>query len=171
MTFNTFIQHIKSEKFRQLGFLKVSENGMRLNPTHWFQFADDAAVVTGQEKENQLLLNRFTVWCQWADMIIRVDKCSTFGIKKEATKSTQYLPKLFIRNELVPRVKIGESFCYLGRYFDFHMTDEDHKSEINDTLNNMLKEIDELPLHPKNKIFCTTATYSRKYLGTSQFQI
>ena len=34
MTFNTFIQHIKSEKFRQLGFLKVSENGMRLNPTH-----------------------------------------------------------------------------------------------------------------------------------------
>ena len=61
MTFNTFIQHIKSEKFRQLGFLKVSENGMRLNPTHWFQFADDAAVVTGQEKENQLLLNRFTV--------------------------------------------------------------------------------------------------------------
>ena len=152
MTFNTFIQHIKSEKFRQLGFLKVSENGMRLNPTHWFQFADDAAVVTGQEKENQLLLNRFTVWCQWADMIIRVDKCSTFGIKKEATKSTQYLPKLFIRNELVPRVKIGESFCYLGRYFDFHMTDEDHKSEINDTLNNMLKEIDELPLHPKNKI-------------------
>ena len=32
------------------------------------------------------------------------------------------------------------------------MTDEDHKSEINDTLNNMLKEIDELPLHPKNKI-------------------
>ena len=152
MTFNTFIQHIKSEKFRQLGFLKVSENGMRLNPTRWFQFADDAAVVTGQEKENQLLLNRFTVWCQWADMIIHVDKCSTFGIKKEATKSTQYLPKLFIRNELVPRVKIGESFCYLGRYFDFHMTDEDHKSELNDTLNNMLKEIDELPLHPKNKI-------------------
>ena len=125
---------------------------MRLNPTHWFQFADDAAVVTGQEKENQLLLNRITVWCQWADMIIRVGKCSTFGTKKEATKSTQYLPKLFISNKLVPRVKIGESFCYLGLYFDFHMIDEDQKSEINDTLNNMLKEIDELPLHPENKI-------------------
>ena len=54
MIFNTFIQHIKSEKFRQLGFWKVIENGMRLNPTYWFQFADDAAVVTGQEEENQL---------------------------------------------------------------------------------------------------------------------
>ena len=29
---------------------------------------------------------------------IRVDKCSTFGIKKELTKSIQYLPKLFINN-------------------------------------------------------------------------
>ena len=33
------------------------------------------------------------------------------------------------------------------------MTDEDHKSEINDTLNNMLKALtSERPLHPKNKI-------------------
>jgi hypothetical protein len=65
-----------------------------LNPIHWFQFADDAAVITGQEKENQLLLNRFTVWCQWSKMIIRVDKFSTFGNKKNLTKSIQFLPKL-----------------------------------------------------------------------------
>jgi hypothetical protein len=38
--------------------------------------------ITGQESENQRLLNRFAIWCQWADMIVRVDKCSTFGIKK-----------------------------------------------------------------------------------------
>ena len=82
MAFNTFIQHIKSEKYRQLGFLNLNDNGTFYNPIHWFQFADDAAVITGQEKENQLLLNRFTIWCQWASMIIHVDKCSTFGIKK-----------------------------------------------------------------------------------------
>ena len=82
MSFNTFIQHIKSEKYRQLGFWKSSENGIPLNPIHWFQFADDAAVVSGQEKENQMLLNRFTIWCQWAQMIIRVDKCSTFVYTK-----------------------------------------------------------------------------------------
>ena len=66
MSFNTFIQHIKSGKYRQLGFWKSSENGIPLNPIHWFQLADDAAVVSGQEKEYQMLPNRFTIWCQWA---------------------------------------------------------------------------------------------------------
>ena len=81
MCFNTFIQHIKAEKYRQFGFpFKL------LNPIHWFQFADDAAVITSQESENQHLLNRFSIWCQWSDMIIRFDKCSTFGIKKSHHK-------------------------------------------------------------------------------------
>jgi hypothetical protein len=51
MCFNTFIQHIKAEKYRQFGF-----SFKLLNPIHWFQFADDAAVITGQESENQHLL-------------------------------------------------------------------------------------------------------------------
>ena len=152
MTFNTFIQHIKSQKYRQLGFWNTIENGITLNPLHWFQFADDAAVISGGEKENQILLNRFTIWCRWSDMIIRVDKCSTFGIKKQLTKSIQYLPKLFVNNCLVPRVEIGESFRYLGRYFNFNMSDNDHKSEILDTLTDFLNKIDQLPLHPKNRI-------------------
>ncbi|CAB3997754.1 Hypothetical predicted protein [Paramuricea clavata] len=82
MPFNTFVQHIKSESFLQLGFWKFNKTGIPCNPIHWFQFADDAAVISSQEKENQILLNRFSVWCQLANMIIRVDKCSTFGIKK-----------------------------------------------------------------------------------------
>ena len=151
MSFNTFIQHIKLEKYRQLGFWKLNENGTPLNPIHWFQFADDAAVISGQERENQLLLNRFTIWCQWAKMVIRVDKCSTFGIKKELTKSIQYLPKLFLNNCLVPRVELGKSFRYLGRYFDFNMSNEDHKSEVLNTFTDVLNEIDELPLHPKSQ--------------------
>ena len=161
MSFNTFIQHIKLEKYRQLGFWKLNENGTPLNPIHWFQFADDAAVISGQERENQLLLNRFTIWCQWAKMVIRVDKCSTFGIKKELTKSIQYLPKLFLNNCLVPRVELGKSFRYLGRYFDFNMSNEDHKSEVLNTFTDVLNEIDELPLHPKNKILL----YSRYVLS------
>ena len=152
MTFNTFIQHIKSQKYRQLGFWNIIENGITLNPLHWFQFADDAAVISAGEKENQILLNRFTIWCRWSDMIIRVDKCSTFGIKKQLTRSIQYLPKLFVNNCLIPRVEIGESFRYLGRYFNFKVSDDDHKSEVLDTLTDLLNEIDDLPLHPKNKI-------------------
>ena len=125
LCFNTFIQHIKSEKYQQFGF-----SYKLLNPTHWFQFADDAAVITGQESENQYLLNRFAIWCQWSDMIIRVDKCSTFGIKKAFTRSVQYLPKLIINNSLIPVIEIGKSFCYLGRYFDYEMSDDEHKLEL-----------------------------------------
>ena len=134
MSFNTFIQHIKSEKYSQLGFWKFNKYGIPCNPIHWFQFADDAAVNSSQEKENQILLNRFSVWCQWANMIIRVDKCSSFGIKKHLSKSIQYQPKLFVNNQLIPRIEIGKSFCYLGRYFDFNMSDERHKSELCDLL-------------------------------------
>ena len=101
LCFNTFIQHIKSDQYCQFGF-----SHKLLNPIHWFQFADDASVITSLETENQHLLNRFSLWCQWSDMIIRVDKCSTFGIKKAVTKSIQYLPKLFINNSVIPTTKI-----------------------------------------------------------------
>ena len=53
--FNTFIRYIADQKFQQFGFTLNS-----LNPTHWFQFADDAAVITDLGKENQILLNHFT---------------------------------------------------------------------------------------------------------------
>ncbi len=161
MSFNTFVQHIKSESFLQLGFWKFNKIGILCNPIHWFQFADDAAVISSQEKENQILLNRFSVWCQWANMIIRVDKCSTFGIKKHSSKSIQYQPKLFIDHLLVPRIEIGESFRYLGRYFNFNMSDEKHQSEIFDLFNNIISKIDDLHLHPRNKILL----YSRYLLS------
>ena len=132
-----------------------------LNPLHWFQFADDAAVTTGQESENQHLLNRFSIWCQWASMIIRVDKCSTFGIKKICTKSVQYLPNLVINNQLIPKINIGESFKYLGRYFDFQMSNDNHKTEITTLINQLMTDIDSKPLHPKNKLLL----YSRYVLS------
>ena len=156
MCFNTFIQHIKAEKYRQFGF-----SFKMLNPIHWFQFADDAAVITSQESENQHLLNRFSVWCQWSDMIIRVDKCSTFGIKKAITKSVQYLPKLLINNRLIPAINIGESFQYLGRYFDFDMSNNNHKAELTTLVNDLMADTDTKPLHPKNKLLL----YSRYVLS------
>jgi len=64
LCFNTFIQHIKSDENHQCGFFNKNViNGtlLSLQPIHWFQFANDAAVVSGQENENQLLLNRFTL--------------------------------------------------------------------------------------------------------------
>ena len=134
---------------------------LSLRPIHWFQFAGDAAVVSGQENEDQRLLNRFTLCCQWADMIFRVDKCVTFGMKKVRTKSVPYQPKLFINSQLVPCVSTGSSFKYLGRYFDIQMSNYKHKSQLIDTTNTILAQIDHLPLHPKYKILL----YSRHLLS------
>ena len=99
---NTFIRYIKSEQSEQFGY---HYNNI-LTPKHWFEFADDAAVVTELESENQVLLNAFSCWCNWLNMIIRVDKCCTFGIRKIEMPSIQYLPKLFVNNEIIPAIKI-----------------------------------------------------------------
>ena len=148
LRFNTFIQHIKSEKFRQCGFYNISiVNGTLLSG------------------ENQVLLNRFTLWCQWAGMIIRVDKCITFGVKKATIKSIQYQPKLFINNELIPRVDNVDSFKYLGRYFEFDMTNSMHKSKLTAELNKILSQIDLLPLHPKCKTYYAVVICFLKFLG------
>ena len=132
-----------------------------LNPIHWFQFADDAAVISGQQSDNQHLINRFIIWCNWSNMIIRVDKCSTFGIRKRCTKSVQYLPKLLINGVLIPRVEMGESFRYLGRFFDFNMSNSQHMSELSSLVQDLMNDIDIKPLHPKHKLLL----YSRYVLS------
>ena len=152
MCFNTFIQFIRQEKYKQLGFSANNKLDCLFQPLHWFQFADDAAVVTTNERENQLLLNCFTKWCQWSNMVIRVDKCLTFGIKKFSSRSLQYEPKLFVNNKTVPTVKSGESFKYLGRYFNFEMDNKVHKEKLQSSLVDMLTNIDSLSILPKNKL-------------------
>ena len=52
---NTFIQHVKAEKYRQFGFSCNTSSDTSFMPLHWFQCADDAAVISGQEQENQIL--------------------------------------------------------------------------------------------------------------------
>ena len=152
MCFNTFIQFIKAEKFKQLAFSGHDGTNHLFNPVHWFQFADDAAVTSSTERENQLLLNCFTRWCQWAHIIIRVDKCTTFGIKIFSTCSMQFQPKLLINNETVPPVEKEASFRYLGRYFNFEMNSDDHMASLKTSFSNMLSEIDSLPILPQNKL-------------------
>ena len=94
-------------------------------------------------------------------MFIRVEKCSTFGIKKSTTKSIQFLPKLLINSVLIPTVKVGESLQYLGRYFNFNMSDDVHKSEIISLAEDLMSSIDSKPLHPRNKLLL----YSRYVLS------
>ena len=50
---------LKKVKFHEL------EWSSSLTPRHWNQFADDAAVISRLESENQILLNLFSRWCSW----------------------------------------------------------------------------------------------------------
>ena len=157
MIINTFIQSLKQEKYQTFG-ARVLEG---FGPRNWFQFADDAAAVTSLESENQLLVNLFSRWCNWSDMEIRPDKCHIFGMKKTNTKCVQYSPKVYIHNELVKAIKTDEPFLYLGRYFDFHMSDQEHKNELTTKLKEYLEKIDGLDVHPRNKILI----YQKYVLG------
>ena len=85
-----------------------NENDRLLHPVNWFQFADDAAIITTNELENQLLLNCFSKWCPWAGMINLVDKCAVFGIKKFSSRTLQFQPKLLTNLEVLFAVKHGE---------------------------------------------------------------
>ena len=52
----------------------------------------------------------------------------------------------------MPSVKNGDSFKYLSRFFDFEMSNENHKTKLLSLITSLLKEIDDLPLQSKNKL-------------------
>ena len=85
-------------------------------------------------------------------MKLRVDKCAAFGLKNYSTRSMQFQLTLFIENEIVPSVKSGESFRYLGRSFNFEMVDKDHKLQIQSYLLDMLQLLDSFAILPSNKL-------------------
>ena len=63
MVMNKFIQYIKTDQFCQLGF---NARQPFLTP-----FADDAVISTGEKYKTQILLNAFTMWCNYAKMTLR----------------------------------------------------------------------------------------------------
>ena len=126
MIVNTLIKSSDHKKICCMGYSSTKT----LLPRHWFQFADDSAITSSTEKDNKLLLNVFNKWCNWAGLIICVDKCSTFGIKKNGNSSTQSKPYLKVNNEVIPTVKLNETITYLRKTFSFTMSVDKVKSEL-----------------------------------------
>ena len=50
--FNKFIQCIRQENYRQVGFSPRDDNTSLFQSVHWFQFADNATFATKIEREN-----------------------------------------------------------------------------------------------------------------------
>ena len=79
-------------------------------------------------------------------------KCKTFGIKKNIILSTQFKPCLGVNNELIPPVKMGDNFIYLGKKFSFDMNNVDAKGELVTDMNKYFEILNQLPLNPKDKL-------------------
>ena len=57
---------------------------------------------------------------------------------------------------------MGESFRYLGRFFDFNMSNNQHMSELSSIVQDLMNDIDIKPLlSPKHKLLL----YSRYVLS------
>ena len=64
---------------------------------------------------------------------------SLFQNEKVASSSRQYKPKLYINNELISAIEINESFKCLGRHFDYSMSNQEHKDNLCDTIDEQLR--------------------------------
>ena len=85
-----------------------------------------------------------------SDLIIRVDRCHTFGTKKSETKSIQFQPFITLKKERIPPVKLEESFTYLRK--DFNMNRDEVKTELKSEVLKYILTIDKLPLKCRSKI-------------------
>ena len=155
MCFNTLIRTIENEKIKFMGHSYTNV----LTPRHWFQFGDDTAFATATQEDSQALLNVFSKWCQQAKFFY-LYKC--FRIKKNGKQSSQFKPYLKVNNEIIPAVKLNDSFVYLGKEFSFDMSNENVKNDLVKRLSDYLEKIDILSLHPKHKInIVTKFVYSK----------
>ena len=83
-------------------------------------------------------------------MILRVNTCHSFGIKKSGTSWKQFQPKVFVNDELIPPFKQDGYIAYLGRHFDYKITNKQHKNDLLPDTKNIMKKINDLPFYPKN---------------------
>ena len=65
----------------------IKTEKIECGPKHRFQFADDIAIVTALESDNQHLCNVFLKWASWANLTMKVGKCHAVIIRKNKTAS------------------------------------------------------------------------------------
>jgi len=85
-------------------------------------------------------------------MMIRIDKCQTFGMRKENDIYKHYKPVITTSDTQVPAVKIGGSFKYLGKIFNSNMNTDEAKEELSNKLYTLLTKLSNLVTRPQIKI-------------------
>jgi hypothetical protein len=148
--FNPLMQAVMQDKYQHLGYMWGPTADLRSRS--WLQFADDTVLISDNIKSAQSLLNLNAAWCEWAEMKIRIDKCSTFGMRKQPGSFVQFQPKLVIGESSIPPLEDGAQFKYLGRFFDFAMKNEDIKTALDQKLTKLLETTSALNIKPQQKL-------------------
>ena len=141
------VSTVKNEKLNCYGYIY----DFSIKACNWLQFADDTAIVTSSEDDNQLLMNGFIKWCTWADLSTH-RQVSRIRHKKNCYEILSILSLLSINFERILPLKIDDSFTYLGKDFNFGMDCTKIKDNIIGDIWKYIKKIDLLPLHLKNQI-------------------
>lgn len=150
LCFNTLMKTLSKPEFKSLGYIWGPPS--KTTTCSWLQFADDAVIIASNVKNTQQLLNIFVAWCNWADMLIRLDKCSSFGMMKRNNSFDQIEPGVYVGGSRIPPVPIGGSFTYLGKLFEFDMKNKLAKSEICNKLEQLLKITSNLKVAAQTKL-------------------
>ena len=85
LTFNPLMKMITQPKYEQFGYM-WSPNAEPNKTRSWLQFADDTAIISNNVSGAQALININIAWCKCTGMQLRIDKCSTFGMRKQDGK-------------------------------------------------------------------------------------
>ena len=166
LCFNTLMTTVSDLRYQQSGYMWGTAGG-KSHWRSWLQFADDAALIAHDSKGAQSLLDVSVAWCAWAEMTLRIDKCSSFGMTKRSGQYVQIEPGLFVNGVQIPPIKIGESFKYLGGVFDFEMGNAELKRELKVKVNSLLSVTSALKVRPQSKLRIV-----RKYFPTQlSFQL
>jgi hypothetical protein len=147
--FNSLIQVLNTPNYKKTGYIWGNKASQQ---TNWLQYADDAALISRDQKGAQGLANLFQTWCSWAKMEIRLDKCSSFGMMKKGSNYIQIFPKISLNSGDIPPNPLGDSFKYLGRLFSFDMKGELEKTDILNKLSKYLTILSKLKIKPQTKL-------------------
>ncbi|HMK58473.1 MAG TPA: reverse transcriptase domain-containing protein, partial [Nitrososphaeraceae archaeon] len=148
--FNTLIRVIKQDKYKSLGF--AWGPSLDTSITSWLQFADDAALIAHDCKSAQALVDIAAVWCKWAGMIIRIDKCLSFGMLKSKGNYSQFEPSIFIDSQKIPPASLDGSFKYLGKIFSFSMDNNEIKTALQNKISSILQTTSLLQISVQMKL-------------------
>src|ERR1051325_3263069 len=114
----------------------------------WTQFADDAAIISDNFKETQLLLNLFQRWTAWAYLIIRPDKCCAYAAAQRNGRYQQIKLFFSVDGVKIPSIEIGASMTYLGHQFSFASDAEIGKSLLSTLTKEAIDLSHLLPINP-----------------------